>query len=1457
MYKNKKLARIFCVLLVCVFPITMSCSDDDDGFNFFPGLFPQTRFYAPPEATANRVTGSLNQGRSLHTATILLDGRVLVTGGWDGSKTLDSCELYNPETEEWSFTASLSTKRQFHTATLLMDGRVFITGGSYTRSDGKRLTLSKFEIFDPVTETWSDATAYMRGSRTEHCATSLADRYVLITAGYRTKYEDYQPVQPHKIDHRPNTLLSRDLNGDYLSSFEIFDHITNTSYSPYEMNDSLSGVNHMNYRRSSHTATLLNDNRVLVAGGYGRGRYEEEFEDGGSNNRFLNACEIYNPDINSWTDANIWTETDSLEQGRSMHTATLLKNGRVLIAGGGYRDGGSYRYRRTCETFNPENNSWSATGEMREERKQHTAILLNDGRVLIAGNTFTKTTEIYNPDSETWNFGNEMLENRQHFPMITFSNGIVLISGGVQNGPDIYHTSCELYLPYSTPVVSIISPSENATILAGQSVDFQGSVTGGDAPFTYSWNFNGGANNASVEDPGSTTFSTAGTYTVTFSVTDNDGETASETVTIQVNGVPDTSPIASIASPSGSVTIDEGESVDFQGNVANGNGPFTYLWNFDGGAGNVYVEDPGSITFYTAGTYTVGFIVTDNDGDTDSATVTVQVDDIPDSSPLATITSPSGSVTIVQGQSVDFQGNVANGNGPFSYSWNFDSGASDSTAQNPGSVVFSTAGTYNVTFTVTDSDGDTDSDSVTITVAPDSSPIASITSPSGSVTIEEGQSVDFQGSVTNGNGPFTYLWNFNGGASNFTDEDPGSVVFSNDGTYNVTFTVTDSDGDTDNAAVTVTVDPLIVTAYLVDTTSPGPEDGLTWSTAFHTIQAAVDTAESAGGSEVWVAAGVYTSGSSDRDVKVIEMRNTVHIYGGFEGLAGAMETERSQRDYENNSTILDGLDTAYNVVYALNANDAILDGFTIMNGNADGAVDYRYGGGIYIYQSSLTISNCIVTENDGQYGSGMYIRNANPTLTDCDFTDNTATSYGGGIYNRDASPSLTDCTFNLNTATTSGGGIYNYDDSSPILTDCAFTENTAENVSGGAIYNGTNCSPDLTLCTFTNNKSPAGGAMYNHDCAPILTNCAFTGNDGGVEGGGIYNYEASPELTDCVFTENEASRGGGMWSQTTSLPILTDCTFNGNSATGTHGGGMYNSSGCAPTLTNCVFSDNTSMQSGGAMYSYYSGSYIKLTNCLFFENQSITGNGGAMYNQGSYLKINNSSFSVNNSITGNGGAMYNDTCDMTITNCIIWGNTAPSGAEISNTGSSTYWPTISYSNIQGCSLSGASWNTSFGTDNGGNIDSDPSFANIPQNIKITNSAGTTTTIEVIDASSYYTAGQVIEIDNDGVIRTISGISDTTVTFSPALSAASITDTIVYNWGTGATDLEIDLHLQTGSSCIDAGNNIDINDLDDDSDTSENLPILNDLDGNSRFVDDTAPDTGNGTAPIIDIGAYEY
>jgi PKD repeat protein len=177
--------------------------------------------------------------------------------------------------------------------------------------------------------------------------------------------------------------------------------------------------------------------------------------------------------------------------------------------------------------------------------------------------------------------------------------------------------------------ILITSPSADTTISIGQSVNFQSEVQFGSSPYTYQWDFGGGATNSTVQNPGATTFSTAGTYTVNVTVTDSNGDTAQDSVVITVQS--SSGLTVSITSSNGNNTISPGDSVNFQSTVSGGTGSYSYLWNFDGGTGSGGAttsteQNPSSIIFGSAGTYTVALTVSDNSGSTahDSITVIVQ-----------------------------------------------------------------------------------------------------------------------------------------------------------------------------------------------------------------------------------------------------------------------------------------------------------------------------------------------------------------------------------------------------------------------------------------------------------------------------------------------------------------------------------------------------------------------------------------------------------------------------------------------------------------------------------------------------------------------------------------------------------------------------------------------------------------------------------------------------------------
>ncbi len=231
-------------------------------------------------------------------------------------------------------------------------------------------------------------------------------------------------------------------------------------------------------------------------------------------------------------------------------------------------------------------------------------------------------------------------------------------------------------------------------------------------------------------------------------------------------------------------------------------------------------------------------------------------------------------------------------------------------------------------------------------------------------------------------------------------------------------------------------------ALYVDDSATGLNNGGSWKDAFTSLQPALAIAQP--GDQLWVAAGTYTpTTATDRTVSFV-LKSGVAIYGGFPDGGGSL----AQRDWNANATILSGdiglagdnSDNSYHVVVGSGTDaTAILDGFTIMGGNANNwsGPGQFVGGGMYNVSASPTVANCIfIADLANASGGGVYNQGSSPTFTGCTFTQNWA-QYGGGMFNSSSSPSVTDCTFDSNSVSAHGGGMYNAS-SSPRITNTTF-----------------------------------------------------------------------------------------------------------------------------------------------------------------------------------------------------------------------------------------------------------------------------------------------------------------------------------------------------------------------------------------------------------------------------------
>ncbi len=609
----------------------------------------------------------------------------------------------------------------------------------------------------------------------------------------------------------------------------------------------------------------------------------------------------------------------------------------------------------------------------------------------------------------------------------------------------------------------------------------------------------------------------------------------------------------------------------------------------------------------------------------------------------------------------------------------------------------------------------------------------------------------------------------------------------------------------------------------VDDDAPPGGDGTSWKMAYRFLQdALVDAAQGGGVNEIRVAQGVYQpdrneatpDGTGDRGTS-FQLINGVALMGGYAGIGADDPDERDIDLFEttlsgdllgdDGDDFQDNDENSYHVVIGSAAGEAgMVEGFTISSGNANGSGTTTRGAGAFIPDVSPTFLSCTFSSNFAKQSGGAVwsIGDSDPRFEDCVFTGNMAARAGAVSLSASGqetnSASFVNCLFSSNTTTglqyssSAGGAIGIGGHVTATFTLCTFLGNTA--AVGGAYSVTTNAELLLVDCILQQNHASVGGAIRNNFSTITLNNCTLSDNTS--ENGGAIGVAYGVLIAaNCLFLANTANTNGGAVYAFRSAVEMTDCLVVDNAA-GLFGGGIYiDDSDLRSTFVGCIIQSNDGDVGGGL---FVRDAEVALLSSKLLGNIAQTW-GGGIYTAFSNIEIINCSLSGN--LADNGGAMYNFQTSPVLTNSTLSANNA------SQDGGGVFNQLEAHPFITNCVL----W---------GNTDSGP-------------------TDESAQVFNLFMSEPIVNFSCiQGLTGDLGGTGNTG-------------DDPLFVDPDGKDDIpgteDDDLHLLSGSPCIDAADN-----------TAVPKGIDTDLDGNPRFVDDPATkDTGNGDPPIVDMGAYEF
>ncbi len=373
-----------------------------------------------------------------------------------------------------------------------------------------------------------------------------------------------------------------------------------------------------------------------------------------------------------------------------------------------------------------------------------------------------------------------------------------------------------------------------------------------------------------------------------------------------------------------------------------------------------------------------------------------------------------------------------------------------------------------------------------------------------------------------------------------------------------------------------------------------------------------------------------------------------------------------------------------------------------------------------------------------------------------------------------------------------------------------------------------------------------GGGIYISESSPTIQSCVFQANAARENGGALHAKDSDPAIIECTFISNYCAQNSGAVSLMDADAQIAYCYLSYNQA-GDSGGAVSNDYGKS-SIVACTLTENRAAHHGGAMTNYYSD--VLVTACTFIRNQSDS-KGGAVYNNFSSAYNNDSPVFtdcqfIDNTTGMRGGAVQNSWCNTIQTNCIFVGNlsTDEGGAVYNDHSAPTYVNCLfnmNHADIAGGALCNFDTNAQ--------VINCTFFANTASQGRAVASTDTTITHSLIQVANsiLWDQGNEIAKDNSAtqVSATYSNIYGSYQGTGNVFVDPRFTNALGPDGICGTPD--DNLRLADASPCIDAAEYAAVP-----------VDVNTDLDGKPRFLDDPATvDTGHGTPPMVDMGAYEF